>query len=95
MALGKIGPGIGSPTHKGGGINYRSCEDPLKSLVCLLCRTQPDLGVSSCLKVKPLLVLAQGTVGAPHAKLLAQEATGTQCRSGAGSGREAERQSEF
>lgn len=43
--------------------HYRSCEDPLKSLVCLLCRTQPDLGVSSCLKVKPLLVMAWGDSG--------------------------------
>lgn len=38
--------------------HYRSCEDPLKPLVGLLCGGQPDLWGSSCLRVKPLLVPA-------------------------------------
>lgn len=38
--------------------HYRSCEDPLKPLVGLLCGGQPGLGGSSCLRVKPPLVPA-------------------------------------
>lgn len=46
--------------------HYRSCEDPLKPLVGLLCGGQLDVGGSSCLKVKPLLVPAWGTGGTAH-----------------------------
>lgn len=63
--------------------HYRSCEDPLKPLVCLLRGAQLDFGGSSYLKVKLLLVMAQGMVGALQAKHPAQEATGTQGGSGA------------
>lgn len=42
--------------------HYRSCEDPLKPPVGLLCGAQPDRRVSFRLEVKPLLVLAWGTV---------------------------------
>lgn len=54
--------------------HYRSCEDPLKALLGLLCGGQPDLRGSSCLEVKLPLVLAWGGVGGSgvqHAKLLA------------------------
>lgn len=50
------GHGLGNPTH--GRWHYRSGEDPLKPQVGLLRGAQPDLGGSSCLEVKPPLVLA-------------------------------------
>lgn len=56
-------------THEGW--HYRSCEDPLKPLVGLLCGGQLDLGGSFCLEVKSILVMAREAVGAQHAKLLA------------------------
>lgn len=43
--------------------HYRSCEDPLKALLGLLRGGQPDLRGSSCLEVKPLLVLVPGSSG--------------------------------
>lgn len=74
--------------------HYRSGEDPLKPQVGLLRGAQPDLGGSSCLEVKPPLVLAPGVVGTQHARLPAQEATRTQWVSEVGSGRRARHQSE-
>lgn len=61
----------------------------------LLCRGQPNLGGSSRLEVKPLLVLAQEAVGAQHIKLLAQKAPRTQWVSEVGSGRQARHPFEF